>query len=112
MFQMTNALKAWGTPVFSEVLASSIEELDADLLPLQDGLTRSDFTTGANRKVKVLKLTDDDRTIHARAGIFYTGLLADSHCEDNPQKNAEVSEYCEIEFDIDKKTADTEATLL
>jgi hypothetical protein len=112
MIQMTNALKAWGTPAFDETLKSSIEQMDAKLLPLQQGLTRSDYTTGANRTVRVIKVTDDERMIHAKTGIFYTGVLGDSHCDDDLGRNAEVNEYCEMEFDIDKNTAETEVKLL
>lgn len=112
MIQLTNALKAWGTPSFNEVLESSIEQLDANLLPLQEGLTQSDFTAGENRKVDVLKVTDDKDFIHATTGVFYTGVLAGTHCEDDPAPNTEVSEYCEMEFDIDKRTAEAEVKLL
>lgn len=112
MIQLTNALQAWGTPAFKEVLRSSIEKLDVDLLPLQQGLTQSDFTTGANRKVDVLTITDDKDFIRATTGIFYTGLVAGSHCDDELTASAEVSEYCEVEFDIDKRTAETEVKLL
>lgn len=112
MIQLSNALKAWGTPAFTDVLKRSIEQLDADSLPLQQCLTRSDYTTGANRKVDVLNVTDDADLIRAKAGIFYSGVVASTHCEDNPSSNTEVSEYCELEFDIDKRTAGTEVKLL
>ncbi len=112
MIQLSSALKAWGTPAFPEALKRSIEELDADSLPLQECLTRSDFTTGANRKVKVLNVSDDAGVIRAKTGIFYTGLIADTHCEEDPTRNEEVNEYCEMEFDIDKQTANTEVKLL
>jgi hypothetical protein len=113
MIQLTNALKAWGTPAFAEVLKTTIEQMDADLLPLQKGLTHSDYTTGQNRRVRVLSVTDDEDVIHARTGVFYTGLVAGTHCEDNPERGAEeVGEYCEMEFDIDKSTAATEVKLV
>lgn len=112
MFRLPTAVNAWGTPAFKEALKSSIEQLDVDLLPLQKCLTQSNYTTGANRKVTVLDVTDDEGFIHARTGIFYTGTIAATSCEDDPTPNAEVNEYCEMAFDIDKKTAETEVKLL
>ena len=112
MIQLSSALKAWGTPGFSDVLKRSIEQLDVNSLPLQQCLTRSDFTTGANRRVEVLDVSDDAGVIHAKTGIFYSGVIANTHCEDNPGPNEEVGEYCEMEFDIDKRTADTRVRIL
>lgn len=112
MIQLSTALRAWGTPAFPEVLKRSIEELDADSLPLQQCLTRSNYTTGADRKVKVLRITDDAGMIRAKTGIFYSGIVASTQCEDEPGATEEVSEYCEMEFDIDKRTADTQVKLL
>lgn len=112
MIQMTNVLNAWGTPVFSDVLKRSLEQLDADQLPLQQGLTQSIYTTGANRKVEVLDVSDDADFIHAKTGIFYSGMIGGTNCEDDPGPNAEVSEYCEVEVDIDKKTAEAKVKLL
>lgn len=112
MIQLSSALKAWGTPAFSEELKRSIEQLDVDSLPLQQCLTRSDFTTGANRRVEVLNVSDDAGVIRAKTGIFYSGVIANTHCEDDPARNEEVGEYCEMEFDIDKRTADTRVKIL
>src|SRR5512143_2535228 len=112
MIQLSSGLKAWGTPAFSEEFKRSIEQLDVDLLPLQQCLTRSDFTTGANRRVEVLNISDDVGVIRAKAGIFYSGMIANTHCEDDPIHNEEVGEYCEMEFDIDKRTADTRVKIL
>ena len=112
MIQLLSALKAWGTPGFSDILKRSIEQLDVGSLPLQQCLTRSDFTTGTNRKVEVLNVSDDAGVIRAKTGIFYSGMIANSHCEDDPARNEEVGEYCEMEFDIDKRTAETHVKIL
>lgn len=112
MIQLPDVLNAWGTPGFNEVLKGAIEQLDAEMLPLQQGLSQSDFTTGANRRAVVLNVTDENGFIHAKTGIFYTGMITGEGCADDPNPGGEVIEYCEVQLDIDKKTAETTVTLL
>ncbi|MEN6586892.1 MAG: hypothetical protein ABFE02_12700 [Sulfuricella sp.] len=111
MIQLTDVLKAWGTPAFAETLRGSVEQLDANLLPLQECLTQSTFTTGANRKVEVLDVSDDTDFIHAKTGIFYSGLVAGNSCDDELSPITDVSEYCEVAIDIDKRTAEAKVKL-
>ena len=112
MIKLTDVLNAWGTQAFSQILKSAIEQLDVDLLPLQQGLAQSSYTSGANRSVLVLNVTDGEGYIRAKTGIFYTGIIAGCSCADDPTPISELTEYCEVQFDIDKKTADTTVTLL
>ena len=39
MTRLTNALNAWGAPDFESVLKKEIEQLGAEHLPLQQGLS-------------------------------------------------------------------------
>ena len=112
MIQLTNVLNAWETPVFADILKGAIEQLDAEMLPLQQGLSQSSYTTGANRSVIVLNVTDKEDFIRAKTSIFYTGIIAGCSCADDPTPIGELTEYCEVQFDIDKRTAETTVTLL
>lgn len=110
--QFTTALSAWGTSAFEVVLKHEIEQMDAALLPLQQGLSQSSYTDGANRSVAILSSADEAGFIRVKTGIFYTGIIAGCSCADDPTPMSELNEYCEVQFDIDKQTAETTITLL
>jgi hypothetical protein len=110
--QLTTALHAWGTPAFEESFKRAIMRLDAALLPLQQALRQSSHTDGANRAVTILGMSEHAGFIRVKAGIFYTGTIAGCSCADDPTPLNEISEYCELLFEIDKITAATTLTLL
>ena len=112
MLQLTKELNAWGTAGFNETLKHEIAHLNADSLPLQQGLSQGSYTTGANLSVIVLSVSDEANFIRAKTGIFYTSIIAGCSCADDPTPISELTEYCEVLFDIDKKTAETTVTLL
>ena len=45
MTRLPKSLGAWGTPGFGDILKQEIEQLDAGLLPLQQGLSLSSYVT-------------------------------------------------------------------
>ena len=109
---LNNALSSWGTPEFSDVLKREIQQLDAMYLPLQQGMSQGNYTSGKNLTVLVLNVTDDADHIHVKSGVFYTGMITGCSCADDPTPIDEHTEYCEILFDINKTTAETAVTLL
>lgn len=50
--------------------------------------------------------------IRARAGIFYTGVIAGCSCADDPTPVDEQNEYCDVRVDIDKQTGEATIALL
>jgi len=112
MIQLTKVLKVWGTPKFTDVLKKEIEQLDADQLPLQQGLSTSSYALDGKFSVMILDVSEDEGFIRAKAGIFYAGIIAGCSCADDPTPSSELSEYCEVQLDIDKKTAETTIALV
>lgn len=112
MIQLTQSLAAWGTPAFREVLKQEIEQLDAGLLPLQQGLSASSYVTDRPFQTMIIGLSEEAGLIRVKAGIFYTGVIAGCSCADDPTPIDEQNEYCVVRFDIDKATAATVVTLL
>ena len=43
---------------------------------------------------------------------LYSGIIAGCSCADNPTPVSELNEYCEVQLEIDKKTAETKVALL
>ena len=60
----------------------------------------------------ILGASEEAGIIFARAGIFYTSIIAGCNCADDPSPVDEQTEYCEIQFEINKKTAETTVQLL
>jgi hypothetical protein len=112
MIRFDKALHAWNTPEFAAVLKEEIEHLDADLLPLQQGLARSSHVAPRRPGAMIIGVTADGDFIHARAGIFYAGIIAGCSCADDPTPVDEIDEYCEIAIGIDRRTAEATITLL
>ncbi|MFA5242720.1 MAG: hypothetical protein WC029_06490 [Sulfuricella sp.] len=112
MIKLVNALKAWKTPSFESVLKDEIQNIDVMLLPLQEGLSLSSHVSGSDISAVILKVTETPGFIRAKTGIFYAGINAGSCCADDPTPLCEQTEYCEVQFDIDKTTAETTVTLL
>jgi hypothetical protein len=111
MIRLPDSLNAWGMPGFRDVLKQEIEQLDAEQLPLQQGLSRSSYVTERPFQAMLLGVDEAAGSIHVRAGIFYTGVIAGCSCADDPTPVDELNEYCEVLLIIDRHTADTTVTL-
>jgi hypothetical protein len=112
MIQLTRAVKAWGEPDFNAVLKQDIEQINVDHLPLEQGLCSGNYVSGNQFSAMIISAADADGFIRAKAGIFYKGILGGCSCADDPTPVEEQSEYCELLFDIDKKTAEAAVTLV
>jgi hypothetical protein len=112
MIRFIDALNAWGTPDFNAILRQEIERLTADQLPLQQGLSTGSHALDNRLRAMIISAADKGNTIRARAGIFYTGIIAGCSCADDPTPVNEENEYCEVQLDIDKATAATTVILL
>jgi len=112
MILLTESLKAWKTPAFESTLKEELEGLDAAVLPLQQGLAHSSYALVGKFQVMIITVSEDSDLIRAKTGIFYSGLIPGCSCADDPTPDTEYSEYCELGFDINIKTADTKVMLL
>ena len=112
MIQLSKALKAWGTPSFKPALKEEIEQLDPNLLPLQQGLSQTSHVCDDNISAMIIGVSDESGFIRVKAGIFFTGMIPGCSCADDPSPVNEHAEYCEVQFDIDKLTAETAITLM
>jgi len=112
MIQLTKSLNAWGTPDFEDILKSEIEQLGAEQLPLQQGLSTSSYALDDKLKVRVISVSEEAGFIRAKIGIFYSGIIAGCSCADDPTPVEEQVEYCVVQIDINKITAETTVALL
>ena len=112
MPQLNMALSAWETPQFNEVLKNEIRQLGTAALPLQQGLSRSSYVSGDKFDVIVLSTVEEPGIIRVKTGIFYQGVIAGCSCADDPTPVGEQTEYCVVQFEIDKQSAEAKVTLL
>jgi len=97
---------------FKKILREEIGLLDQNSLPLQEGLTRANYVDDSDLSVLILNIKETEHHIQVKTGIFYQGFIAGCNCSDDPSPMASHTEYCEIRFEIDKKTAETNISLL
>lgn len=112
MIRLINSLKAWGTSDFEGILKAEVEQIDADLLPLQQGLATTSHVAASPHKAMIINVADEKDTIRVKAGIFYSGMIIGCSCADDPTPIGEQAEYCEVQFLINKKTAEARVLLL
>lgn len=112
MHSLPNALRAWNTDEFQAVLKQEIEQMEAARLPLQQGLSSSSYVTDRPFQAMIISVREESNLIRAKAGIFYTGVIAGCSCADDPTPIDEQTEYCVLQFDIDRATAEATVTLL
>ncbi len=86
--------------------------MDAEQLPLQQGLSTDSYAIGDKLNVMIISVSEKAGFIRAKAGIFYTGIIAGCSCADDPTPVNEESEYCVVQLDINKLTAETTIALL
>lgn len=112
MIRLNKALSAWGSPGFEQTLKDEVQQLKPELLPLQAGLSQTSHVSDSAIEVMVLNVSDTETSLQVKAGIFYAGIIAGSCCADDPTPVCEQTEHCEVQFEINKVTAETAVTLL
>jgi hypothetical protein len=110
-FFLPRALSAWGSPEFSRVFQREVEQLDAALLPLQQGLSHTSSVAEAAFTVLPLAVVDAGDCIRVKAGIFYAGMIGGCNCADDPTPVEAQPEHCELWFNIAKLNGETRAAL-
>lgn len=112
MIKLPLSLESWGSAEFRSTFNDELRNLDAGLLPLQQGLQYSSYVISDRLAAIILKTQEDTLQITIKAGLAYNGIIAGCSCSDDPTPLDETSEYCEVQLCINKKTAETTVTLL
>lgn len=112
MIALARSLNAWGTTAFEDTFRSEAVALDSEQLPLQQGLLYSSHVADSGFGVVILNSFETTHAILVKTGVFYNGVIAGSCCTDDPTPLNEQAEYCELQFEINKTTADTKISLI
>lgn len=109
MPNFANSLRDWNTDVFSQTLKHELEQLPAGTLPLDKGVAHGGMVDDSNITATVLSFNENKTAIQAKAGIFFTEIIINCGCGDDPMP---TNAYCEIQISIDKTTTETEFNIL
>ncbi len=112
MVSLPKTLAAWGSPAFERVFKAETADLDAVLLPLQEGLSHSTNALADTFEFVLLAAREENDTLVLKAGIFYQGIVAGCGCADDPTPVEPQTEYCEVELTIHRPDARTKIVLL
>lgn len=112
MLKLIKTAQAINSNNIKQIAKQEIQKINKDLLPLQQGLSLSSYVGKSEISVVILNIENKADIIQIKAGIFYTGIIAGCSCSDDPSPTDEQTEYCELQFDIDKNTAETNIILL
>lgn len=112
MIILAESLKAWGSPGFEETFSAEVGSLDSTQLSLQKALKQSSYVSGNDFTVIILNTSETEYDIEVKTGIFYSGIIAGSCCADDPTPMDQQIEYCELQFVINKLSAETTIKLL
>ncbi len=109
MLKFEDPLKAWNSEDFSPSLKSGLEALAPSSLPLHLGVSQAGMVDDAPITVTVLGHEDGGDSIQARIGIFFTEIVINCGCGDDPMP---INSYCEFLISIDKATAEATMTVI
>lgn len=112
MIKLDKSLHVWGTEKFQAVLKQEIEQLGADNLPLQQGLSTGNYVSNTPFTVLVHNVVEMENVIRVKVGVFYQGIIGGCSCTDDPTPASDINEYCEVYLDINKTNADTDVILV
>ena len=101
---LERSLAAWQTEAFKSTLKAELESLDPAELPLEKGVSQGGFVDGDNMQITVYGVSEDIATIKAKIGVFFTEIVINCGCGDDPMP---INAYCEMVVTIDKSNAET-----
>ena len=105
-------INSWKTSSFKKIFKDEVERLEARSLPLQAGLSQGSYVSDTKFTAMLIGATENSEFIIVRAGVFYTSIIAGCNCADDPSPVDEQTEYCEVQLDISKETAEAKVRIV
>lgn len=99
--ELLDALQEPRSGTFEKALKHELENLPAGTLPLEKGTNQGGFVDDSDISVTVISVKQDENSIQAKVGVFFTEIIVGCGCGDEPMpENA----YCEMLISIDRTT--------
>lgn len=107
--RLPNSLAAWGGETFATTLCNELLAQGEAGLPLQQGVAHGGYADGSDLHLSLLSAHADDMTIVARLSVFFTEIIINCGCGDDP---VPTNAYCLMEVRIDRASALAEAIVV
>ena len=101
MTGFSQCLRVRGTDDFPRELKAALLRLTPGVLPLEQGATRGGLVDESDLDATVLEVVDKGEVIEARVGVFFTEVIGNCACGDEP---APTPAYCVVLVRIDTAT--------
>lgn len=109
MIKFSHSVEHYPSAAFSAILKTEIEQCDRKWLPLEKATTQGGYVSDEPITATVFSVTDRAGSIQVHVGIFFTEIVICCGCGDDPMP---VNAYCEMEFEIDKLSAEAAIKIL
>ena len=109
MLKLNAALQAWNTTAFEPTLKACLEALAPTSLPLHLGVSQAGFVDDKALTATILNSRDRDGAIETKVGVFFTEIVINCGCGDDPMP---INAYCELLISIDKLSAEATITVV
>ena len=107
MIKLNNTLTAWDTAGFNNIFKQEVKGLTVEDLQLQQALQSGSFAIKDNLQIMINSSIEKNNYIIINSGIFYFSIIAGCNCSDDPTPVDLNTEYCELQFKINKSSAET-----
>lgn len=112
MLKLEKSLSSWGTPEFRETFISEVSRLSLEQLPLQQAMRTGNMASLHNLAIMLNQQHQDHDFIYVYTGVFFSSLISGCSCADDPTPVDYNTEYCELQFRINKKCATTHISII
>ena len=105
MLKLIRTIEEHDPGTLGHILKQELESGTGAGLPLHKGANEGGYCDASNLEVTILSLDQNNRIIRATIGVFFTEIVANCSCGDEP---VEKPAYCEMLLNIDRTTAETD----
>jgi hypothetical protein len=107
MINLSKSLPVWGSEHFSQTFINEVSQLSLEKLPLQQAMSVGNVASKHNLQILIHHKREELEHLLVHCGIFYSSLISGCNCADDPTPIDYNTEYCELEFKIDKSSGET-----
>ncbi len=108
MLILSKTLSAWNSGQFNSTLKQELEALPPGSLPLHLATQRGGQADDSDIAVLVNNIYEHIEQIDIQIGVFFYEIVGGCSCGDEPPSE---NTYCEMQLSINKKTAETIASV-
>lgn len=109
MLKLLHTIEQHDPDALIRTLKRELESGVGATLPLDQGTGEGGYSDASNLQVTVLGIDQDDDILHARIGVFFTEIVANCGCGDEP---VHKPAYCQMALRIERSTGATTASLI